>query len=659
MRTSETINILLRKCVALLCALLLVGSPCVTIEAMAEPQTRPQNKTAKKKGSLGKSSGNSTGKKSGKGTGKSTGKSTGKGTGKNAGKGSGKSSRGGKKQSAASQGKSDRPLSADELRRRQEDARREVTRTKEELRRTEAEIKQGLSELSRLETGIQASRKETEALGKEVKKLSGRIGSLRTNIATHSAELDKLRAEYLKAVKKMRVTRKNNSTVAYLFGAKDLAQAERRMRYLKEFSEWKDARTRDIDSKVAVLKKENDALQRAKSDKDVMLGRELKAQQKLTSQKKEQDAVVAKLRGNQSALQDHLARKQSEVNRLGNQVAALIAEEQRKAEAARRAEEARLAEQRRAEEEARQAEEARREAERKAEAERREARELAKAEKEAERQAAARLAAQEEAARKAEEEARRAKERKDKEAARAAAKKAERERRKAEQARKEKEKAEQIRKEAEQREAREREEARKKAEKSKGKGKKTVKGKKNVEKSAAPKGGVAGKDYASARQRRPRSEGAVSAASSASAAAAASADFASMRGSLPRPVSGAFRVTSPFGRHALPDLPDVIYDNPGIDAEVSPGAMAQAVFGGTVSGVYMIPGFSTVVIVNHGEYYTVYGNLAGSAVKVGDRVKQGQTLGKITSDPDNPGHSEIHFEVWKGKQKMNPQSWIR
>ena len=132
-----------------------------------------------------------------------------------------------------------------------------------------------------------------------------------------------------------------------------------------------------------------------------------------------------------------------------------------------------------------------------------------------------------------------------------------------------------------------------------------------------------------------------------------------MRGSLPHPAAGEFHITSQFGKHALPDLPDVTYDNPGIDARVAAGTQALAVHAGTVSGVYMIPGFSTVVIVNHGDYYTVYGNIASAAVKIGDRVKSGQALGKLTIDPDNPGHSEIHFEVWKGREKLNPQSWIR
>lgn len=154
------------------------------------------------------------------------------------------------------------------------------------------------------------------------------------------------------------------------------------------------------------------------------------------------------------------------------------------------------------------------------------------------------------------------------------------------------------------------------------------------------------KDYAEARHRKPRS-------------VPDAGNFAAMRGLLPRPVAGAFRVTSQFGRHSLPELPDVMYDNPGIDAETSAGASAQAVYGGKVSGVYVIPGFSTVVIVNHGNYYTVYGNIASPAVKVGDAVKQGQALGKLTPSEEDPSHSSIHFEVWKNRDKLNPLDWIR
>jgi septal ring factor EnvC (AmiA/AmiB activator) len=132
-----------------------------------------------------------------------------------------------------------------------------------------------------------------------------------------------------------------------------------------------------------------------------------------------------------------------------------------------------------------------------------------------------------------------------------------------------------------------------------------------------------------------------------------------MRGSLPRPVSGSFKVTSRFGRHSLPDMPEVEFDNPGIDAEVAKGATAMAVYAGKVSGVYMVPGFETVVIVNHGNYYTVYGNIASPSVKVGDSVKQGQAIGRVGSADDDDSHGSIHFEVWKNRDKQDPLHWIR
>lgn len=141
--------------------------------------------------------------------------------------------------------------------------------------------------------------------------------------------------------------------------------------------------------------------------------------------------------------------------------------------------------------------------------------------------------------------------------------------------------------------------------------------------------------------------------------ASSNVNFASLRGSLPRPVDGGWRITNPFGRHAMPEMPEIEYDNPGIDAEVATGATVKSVCGGKVSGVYKVAGYGTVVIVNHGDYYTVYGNLASANVSVGTQVGGGHALGTAGKDPDDPRHGSVHFEVWKGREKQNPSSWLR
>ncbi len=136
-------------------------------------------------------------------------------------------------------------------------------------------------------------------------------------------------------------------------------------------------------------------------------------------------------------------------------------------------------------------------------------------------------------------------------------------------------------------------------------------------------------------------------------------DFKDAKGKLPKPVAGRFKVVNQFGRHAHPDIPDVEYDNPGIDAEVAPGAYAQAVFEGKVSGIYKLKGFRTVIIISHGEYYTVYGNIDTPTVKTGEQVVQGQQLGLLFSDKSDKNRTLIHFEVWCSRDKLNPTEWIK
>lgn len=103
----------------------------------------------------------------------------------------------------------------------------------------------------------------------------------------------------------------------------------------------------------------------------------------------------------------------------------------------------------------------------------------------------------------------------------------------------------------------------------------------------------------------------------------------------------------------------IIYDNTGIDVEVGHGAHATAVYAGTVAAIYQAAGFSNVVLVKHGDYYTVYANLSSVAVHSGQKVKQGTVIGTVAPDPDNASHGLFHFEVWKQRTRLNPSEWIR
>lgn len=537
----------------------------------------------------------------------------------------------GKKKSASKSQKqraATHETSAD-VRRREEATRKEIALTKEQIRENDLAVKRGLNDLGKLQTDIDAGKKKLAAATTQVRDVEKKIGGITGRIDKGEKDLARLRAEYLKAVKKMRIKKKQTSNLAFIFASKDFNEALRRMRYLRQFAAWRDKQTADIGKQIKALGYEKELLAQTRVEKQNALRAESSAQATLQTRYREQDAVVAKLKENGSALRTHLAKKQQEANALRGRISALIAEEQRRAEQQRREQEAREAAARKAEEERLAAIEAQRAAEEKARAE-----EQARAEEKARQEEKSRdekLIAMAPEKPKAE----KPKVRKPKES-------------KPKKEKPGKEKTANNRKEPKQ----------KKTEVKKG--------------NAGSIENVGTGDFAMARRRKPRGDSKAPSASASSssnapkpskgnapASSSAAGNFASMRGSLPRPVAGPFKITSPFGAHSLPDLPDVKYDNPGIDAEVSAGATAQAVYAGKVSGVYVIPGYSTVVIVNHGNYYTVYGNIQSPAVKVGDVVKQGTGMGRLAPAEEDPSHSSIHFEVWHNREKQNPASWIR
>ena len=424
----------------------------------------------------------------------------------------------------------------EDMRRRQQQAQKEIKLTEEQIRENDKKVKIGIAELTRIDTDMGITQRKVDSLSVQVKNLEDKISELEKQTEATNKELEKLREAYKKAVKQMRMRRRGASALAFIFASDDFNQALRRIRYLKQFSEWKQQQSARIEEKVQKLHYETELLSQTKTDKDRMLARESESRNLLAKQKMRQDALVADLRKNGNALRSHLKRKQDEARELSSRINAIIAEEQRRLERER------------------------------AEAEKAEKKRLAEAQKKADDAASA------------------------------------------------------------------------------------------TKETGEKKSSESGKDYAEARKRAPRGTAKSDAAKAAATGSAST--FEGLKGRLPRPVNGAFNVTSRFGRHPLPSLPNVEYDNPGIDAECAKGAYAQAVYPGRVSGVYMLPGYGTVVIVNHGSYYTVYGNLAAASVKVGDQISQGQKIGNLASDPDDEGHTTIHFEVWRNREKLNPLDWI-
>ena len=135
-----------------------------------------------------------------------------------------------------------------------------------------------------------------------------------------------------------------------------------------------------------------------------------------------------------------------------------------------------------------------------------------------------------------------------------------------------------------------------------------------------------------------------------------SSNFTSNMGKLPWPLSKGV-ITEKYGIKKHQAISGVETKNNGINFSTDEGEMVRVVFDGTVSRIFFIKGKGKAILVNHGSYFTVYSGLKDVIVQTGEKVFAKQTLGTIVTS-ETSGDSELHFEIWKGKETQNPVKWL-
>ncbi|WP_235184030.1 murein hydrolase activator EnvC family protein [Hymenobacter sp. IS2118] len=134
-----------------------------------------------------------------------------------------------------------------------------------------------------------------------------------------------------------------------------------------------------------------------------------------------------------------------------------------------------------------------------------------------------------------------------------------------------------------------------------------------------------------------------------------SSSFSGNRGRLPWPVSRGF-ISQRFGRHPHPVLKNVTVENRGIDIQTSAGESVRSCFDGKVLTIANIAGMNTIVMIQHGDFFTVYAKLKSVNVHEGQRVSAKEVIGVVATDSE--GTSEVQFQVWHNSSNLNPQSWL-
>jgi septal ring factor EnvC (AmiA/AmiB activator) len=373
--------------------------------------------------------------------------------------------------------------------------------TSKMLNETKKSQKSSLNKLTLINKNIGERKHLIKTMSTEISQLDVEMQSLSQEVRQLERRLENLKKDYAKLVQEAYINRSIYSKIMFVLSAETFDQSVRRLRYLKEYSDYRKQQVREIEKVKAQIEQKNDSISRHKNKLTEVVKQKEVETNKLSQEQKKEKIVLTDLQKKEKNLRKELNAQQKKANELNKRIEYLIAEEIRKAEQKKAAEE-----------------------------------------------------------------------------------------------------------------------------RSRSGGKST--------KSTTSKITTLTKEEA-----------------------LLSGNFEKNAGRLPWPVSNGF-ISGHYGVQPHPILKHVTTNNKGIYIQTPANSTARAVFDGVVTQRFSVPGSNNAVIIQHGEYRTVYANLTDIYVRIGEKVSTKQAVGKIFTDSEKDNKTELYFQIWKNKNLLNPEKWL-
>jgi len=132
--------------------------------------------------------------------------------------------------------------------------------------------------------------------------------------------------------------------------------------------------------------------------------------------------------------------------------------------------------------------------------------------------------------------------------------------------------------------------------------------------------------------------------------------FVANKGKLPWPAKKG-TVIRKYGKQKHPTLAGITIQSNGVHVATEKKAKARAIFNGKVLSIQLLPGRKKMVLVQHGNYITVYKNLESVLVKKGEDINTRQDIGTIHTDTAT-GKTVLEFSLFRETKIQNPEIWI-
>lgn len=233
---------------------------------------------------------------------------------------------------------------AKSIKREQQMTQQEIQETSQKIRTNTAKTKRSLNQLNLIEAEISSHERTISNLNNDLDSINKRLKLLQDSIKDTENKIIGLKKNYSNAIRNIQARSSSFDRMLFIFSANSFNQAYRRIRYLQQFSEWREKQTQEIQKIQVRLKEQQLSANKYYKQRSASLAKQNTERLTLVKKRKQQSNVVSTLKKEGKELQRILAEKQRQARLLDEALTKLIAEEERKAALrAKQEEEKRLA----------------------------------------------------------------------------------------------------------------------------------------------------------------------------------------------------------------------------------------------------------------------------------------------------------------------------
>jgi septal ring factor EnvC (AmiA/AmiB activator) len=212
----------------------------------------------------------------------------------------------------------------EELEQRRLELKQEIRKINDLLIGTRKKEKSILAQVTDLNQRIKATENLIAVINREANLLTDEIASNKEKIEKLEKELEALKEDYAQMIRRSHRSSSKQNRMMFLFSSESFLQAYKRLRYMKQYADYRREQGEKIKETAVELESLNADLIKQRKAKENLLAEKKNTREKLESDKKKQQALVAEVMKKEDAFANQIYQKQQEIDKIDRQIDALV-----------------------------------------------------------------------------------------------------------------------------------------------------------------------------------------------------------------------------------------------------------------------------------------------------------------------------------------------